>query len=111
MTQVKFIKIKRKKLLQALAAYNLLSHSQQDWQVIIKEFNSLSFSQRNQIVKEEQLREQLLKDKMTTTDEDMYLTCTMVNLNIVASKFDIDPTTVCMCIAPLGKINENILVV
>ena len=65
----------------------------------------------NQIVKEEQLREQLLKDKMTTTDEDMYLTCTMVNLNIVASKFDIDPTTVCMCIAPLGKINENILVV
>ena len=52
MSQVKFIKIKRKKLLQALAAYNLLSHSKQDWQVIIKEFNSLSFSQRNQIVKE-----------------------------------------------------------
>lgn len=111
MSQVKYTKIAKKKLLQSLAAYKLLSYSEQDWQVIIKEYNSLSFSQRNQIIQEEQLREQLLKDKMATTDEDMYLTCTMVNLNIVASKFDIDPATVCLCIAPLCKLNENILVV
>ena len=111
MLQTKYAKITKKKMLQALAAYNLLSYSKQDWQIVVKEFNSLSLQQRTQIIKEEKLREELLKRKITTTDEDMYLTCTMVNLNIVASKFDIDPTTVCMCIAPLGKINENILVV
>ncbi len=111
MLQTKYAKITKKKMLQALAAYNLLSYSKQDWQIVVKEFNSLSLQQRTQIIKEEKLREELLKRKITTTDEDMYLTCTMVNLNIVASKFDIDPATVCMCIAPLCKITENILVV
>ena len=68
-------------------------------------------NQRNAIVQEEKLREKLLKEKLTSSDDDMYLTCSMVNLNIVASKFDIDPATVCLCIAPLCKLNENIIIV
>ena len=94
-----------------MRAYTLLSHSLQDWTVIIKQYNSLSLNQRNAIVQEEKLREKLLKEKLTSSDDDMYLTCSMVNLNIVASKFDIDPATVCLCIAPLCKLNENIIIV
>jgi len=111
MAHIKYARIKKNKLLQAMRAYNLLSHSLQDWTVIIKQYNSLSLNQRNSIVQEEKLREKLLKEKLTNSDEDMYLTCSMVNLNIVASKFDIDPATVCLCIAPLCKLNENIIVV
>ncbi len=40
----------------------------------------------------------------------MYLTCSMVNLNIVASKYDIDPATVCMCLSKPCRQNEKILV-
>lgn len=94
-----------------MRAYTLLSLSLQDWTVIIKQYNSLSLNQRNAIVQEEKLREKLLKEKLTSSDDDMYLTCSMVNLNIVASKFDIDPATVCLCIAPLCKLNENIIIV
>lgn len=111
MPHIKYARIKKNKLLQTMRAYNLLSHSLQDWSVIIKEYNSLSLNQRNAIVQEERLREKFLKEKLTNSDDDMYLTCSMVNLNIVASKFDIDPTTVCLCIAPLCKLNENLIVV
>ncbi len=54
MKQKKYVRIKKDKLLQTLTVYSVLSHSIQDWQVIIKEFNSLSPSQRNAIIKEEE---------------------------------------------------------
>jgi hypothetical protein len=111
MPHIKYARIKKIKLLPAMRAYALLSHSLQDWTVIIKQYNSLSLKQRNAIVQEEKLREKLLKEMLTSPDDDMYLTCSLVNLNIVASKFDIDPATVCLCIAPLCKLNENIIVV
>lgn len=111
MPHIKYARIKKNELLQAMRAYSRLSHSLQDWIVIIKQYNSLSLNQRNAIVREEKLRENLLKEKLTGSDHDMYLICSMVNLNIVASKFDIDPNTVCLCIAPLCKLNENIIVV
>ena len=111
MPHIKYARIKKNKLFQAMRAYTLLSHSLQDWTVIIKQYKSLSLNQRNAIVQEEKLREKLLKEKLTSSDDDMYLTCSMVNLNIVASKFDIDPATVCLCIAPLCKLNENIIIV
>lgn len=111
MKQKKYVRIKKDTLLNALVAYSLFSHSRQDWKTIVKEFNALSFMQRNAVIQEGQKREKLLKEKISSQDEDMYLTCTMVNLNIVASKYDIDPSTVCLCIAPLCKMNENIIVI
>lgn len=110
MVNMKYARIKKNKLMQAFTAYCLLSHSIQEWQIIVKEFNGLATVQRNAICQEHQLLETILKEKIKNADEDMYLTCTMVNLNIIASKFDIDPATVCMCIAPLCKINEKIII-
>ena len=95
MPHIKYARIKKNKLLQSICAYALLSHSLQDWTVIIKQYNSLSLNQRNAIVQEEKLRENLLKEKLTGSDDDMYLTCSMVDLSI----------------APLCKLNENIIVV
>lgn len=40
----------------------------------------------------------------------MYLTCSMVNLNIVVSEYDTDPATVCMCSFKPCRQNEKILV-
>lgn len=111
MSRIKYKKIAKNKILQSFFAYKLLSHSIQDWHIVVKQFNALSLSQRNAIIKEEEHREALLKEKLTTKDEDMYLTCSMVNLNIVATKYDIDPATVCMCISPICKLDENIIVI
>lgn len=111
MKQKKYVRIKKGKLLQTLTAYSLLSHSMQDWQLIVKEFNSLSSNQRSDIIKKVEFREKLLKEKISNLDEDMYLTCAMVNLSIVASEYNIDSSTVCLCISPLCKMNENIMVI
>lgn len=111
MPHLKYVRIRKNEIIRNLTVYSLLSHSKQDWYVIIKEFNSLSLPQRNAIIQEAQKREKLLKEKIFSPNEDMYLTCTMVNLNIVASKYDIDPSTVCLCIAPICKMHENIMVI
>lgn len=42
MPHIKYARIKKNKLLQSICAYALLSHSLQDWTVIIKQYNSLS---------------------------------------------------------------------
>lgn len=111
MSKIRYKKIKKNEILKSFFAYSLLSHSMQDWYVVVKEFNNLSLSQRNSIIQEQELRDSLLREKLIIKDEDMYLTCSMVNLNIVATKYDIDPATVCMCISPLCKLNENIIVI
>lgn len=54
---------------------------------------------------------ELLKKQITILDEDMYLTCTMVNLNIIASIYNIDSSTVCMCLSPICKLSENIMII
>lgn len=100
MEKIKFAKVKKKELLQALYTYQ-----------IIKEFNELSFKQRKEIVREYTEMEETLKSKIVTKDEDLYLTCSLVNLHIIASKYNIDPSTVCMCISPICKYNEKIIVV
>ena len=48
---------------------------------------------------------------MKTQDENMYLMCMMVNLNVIAAGFDIDPATVCLCVTPICKLNEKIMVI
>lgn len=111
MEKIKFAKVKKKELLQALYTYQIVSHSMQDSNIIIKEFNELSFEQRKEIVRKYTEMEETLKSQIVTKDEDLYLTCSLVNLHIIASKYNIDPSTVCMCISPICKYNEKIIVV
>jgi hypothetical protein len=74
------------------------------------QFNDLTFTQRVEITKECSEREAKLKADVELKDEDMYLTCMMVDFNIVATRYAVDSATVCMCIKPPCKNNKNILV-
>lgn len=110
MKKPKYKKLTSESLEKSFFGYRLLSHSIQDSFTIIKEFNTLSEYQRKCIVKDYSKMEASLKKRSSTLDEDTNLTCIMVNLNIVASKFNIDPATVCMCVAPPCKLSEKILI-
>lgn len=111
MEKMKFAKVRKNEMLQALVTYQIISHSLQDGKTIIKEFNDLSFIQRKEIAREYTEKEEILRKQIVTQDEDLYLTCSLVNLHIIASKYNVDPSTVCMCISPICKLNEKIIIV
>lgn len=111
MGKMKCVKVSRKSIERMLFACKIMSESLEDDNVIIRQFNNLNPNQRTEIPKKHLKNEEKLKAYIENADEDIYLTCTMVNLNILASEFDIDPATVCLCIRPLCKGNQKILVV
>lgn len=110
MGKPKYIRVTRNNLNSIIQPCKILSQSLEDINIIIKQFNSLTSNQRSDIIREHIKREDLLKEQITTQDKDMYLTCSMVNFNIIASEYDIDPATVCMCISKVCRANEKILV-
>lgn len=110
MSKIKYKKITKETLEKSFNGYKFLSNSLQDTFVVIKEFNTLTEHERKCIAKEYSEKETLLIKSSSNLDEDTYLTCAMVNFNIVASKYNIDPATVCMCVVPPCKLNEKILI-
>lgn len=110
MGKIKYVKIRKIDFLKSIEVYRILSKSLQDENIIINQFNSLIPKQRLEIIKDYSERERLLNKQITSQDEDIYMTCLMVNLNIVATKYDIDSATVCMCISNFCKPNEKVLV-
>ncbi|WP_099224721.1 hypothetical protein [Listeria costaricensis] len=107
MSKMKYTPIKKNQLINSISTLKALSHSIQDWQQIMQEFNDLSITQRKDICQEQKRREELLKKRIPNTDKKMYLTCLMVDLNIIASTYDVDPTTVCMCVR--FRLNEKLV--
>lgn len=110
MGKPKYIRVTRNNLNSIIQPCKILSQSLEDINIIIKQFNSLTSNQRSDIIREYIKREDLLKEQINPSDEEMYLTCSMVNFNIIASEYDIDPATVCMCISKVCRANEKILV-
>jgi hypothetical protein len=110
MKNVKYVRISPKDIDGILIAYKTLSESLENHNVIIGQFNSLTPTQRTTIKNEWSKLESILKSKVDHHNDDMYLTCIMVNLNIIATKYNIDPATICMCINPPCKANCKILV-
>ena len=110
MGNIKYVRISPKDINGILITCKTLSESLEMPNVIIRQFNSLTSVQRIAIATEWSKREAILKSRMEHNNDDMYLTCSMVNLNIIAAKYNIDPATVCMTITHPCKPNCKILV-
>lgn len=110
MGNIKYVRISQKDINGILIACKTLSESLEIPNVIIRQFNSLTSAQRTTIASEWSKCEAILKSNVEHNNDDMYLTCSMVNLNIIAAKYNIDPATVCMSIRPPCKSNQKILV-
>lgn len=113
MNNTRYIKYSKDRISQIINASKIFSHSIQDNKIIIKEFNSLSKIQRNSIIKEQKRKEKILQEKIRKSSnlaDNVALLCTVADLNIIASEYNINPATVCLCISGLCKSNEKILV-
>ena len=88
-----------------LFAKSLCPHSK-----ILKEYNELTPVQRNEIKKLFATYDQLRAKKIPKEDTDAWLIGIMVDANIIACEYDIDPMTVVLCINPICRPTERIVI-
>ena len=110
------MKTKYKIILQkdALKWYNIsncFAKSLYPFSDAVKQFNKLSINDRNNIRRLYSKYDEIRRNKIPNGESDAaWLTCVMVDSNIIATEFDIDPLTAVMCINPPCKINEKIVI-
>lgn len=79
--------------------------------VALKQFNSLSAVQRACIKKTFEEYEQKRKNKIPKGEMDSaWQISVMVDSHIIATEYNIDPLTVIMCLNPICRDNEKIIV-
>ncbi len=105
---MRYYRMSRSKINILFELYNEMTGSYQNFSKPIKEFNSLTVSRRKEVQTafkklENQKNKELLKELEAFEVE------TMVNFQIVASVYEIEPTAVALCVNPPCKMNERIL--
>lgn len=104
----RYIKIEKSSIESSLFGSKLFSRSLQDDSVILKEFNGLTNNQREKIKSEYENRGDVLRGAING-NEAVWETLIMVEANIIAAKYDIDPATVILCLTDICKSYEKII--
>lgn len=89
---------------------NIFAKSLCPHEVALKQFNQLDAKKRIEIKKQFDIYDDIRRKNMPNRDEKAYFISVMVDANIIATEFDIDPLTAILCVSPPCKPNECILV-
>jgi len=89
---------------------NLFAKSLCPRNLILKQYNNLSASQRIEIKKRFNDYDSLRRKRTPKGDEDAWIIGVMVDAHIIAYEYDIDPLTAVMCINPVCKATEKLIV-
>lgn len=77
----------------------------------LKQYKALTVGERIAIKKEMTLRDEIRKNRsVEPMDTFAFELSVLVDMNIIATEYDIDPLTVAMCINPPCKISSNVFV-
>ncbi|MBR6506906.1 MAG: hypothetical protein IKT37_04815 [Clostridia bacterium] len=105
------VSIKNKKdVSKWICVCNLMAKSMCDHNIAISQFNALSPSDRITIKKRLNECDEIRKTKIPNTEQDAWIIGIMVDAHIIAYEYDIDPLTVLLCINPICKPNEKLIV-
>lgn len=97
-------------VLKWLETSNLLAKSMCDYHTVLSQFNSLTPSNRIKIKTRFNECDEIRKKKIPITEQDAFIIGIMVDANIIACEFDVDPLTVMLCVNPICKANERIII-
>lgn len=75
----------------------------------LEQFNKLTPVQRSEIKSSFSKYDQIRRRKILKGETDSaWALSVMVDANIIATEFNIDPLTVVMCVDPICKVNEKV---
>lgn len=109
--KIKYKIISNKEALKWYNLSNLFAKSLCPINIAIHQFNQLSSYERSNIKKEFKKYDDIRRIKIPKGESDAtWFTSVMVDANIIATDFNIDPITAVMCLTPPCRINERIIV-
>ncbi len=89
---------------------NFLAQSLCPHDKVLKEFNSLNNIQRNEIKDLFLMYDRLRASKIPENESEAWMIGIMVDANIIACEYDIDPLTVTLCMNPICRPTERITI-
>ena len=99
----------KKDALKWLEVCSLLAKSMCDYNTVLSQFNSLSASDRINIKTRLNECDETRKRKIPNTEQDAWVIGIMVDAHIIACEYNVDPLTVLLCVNPICKANERII--
>jgi len=95
-------------------ASNMFAHSKFPFKKALSQFNNLSELSRKEIACEfkryDSIRRKRIPKSPRIEKDDAFLTCVMVDANIIATEYNIDPLTAIMCINPPCGCDEKVII-
>ena len=91
-------------------ASNLLTKSLCPRSKVLKEYNNLSPTQRIEIKELFKMYDQLRMKKIPSGESSAWVTGIMVDANIIACEYNIDPLTAILCTNPICRPSERIII-
>lgn len=110
--KVKIKKITKSQFDECCNIANMLAKSLCPTDIVFKQFNNLSISDKNRIKKDFERYDEIRRRKIPIGEvEQAWFDCVVVDANIIATEFDVDPLTVMLCLHPPCKPNEKLVVI
>ena len=89
---------------------NIFARSICNPHTILKQYNALIPDLRRQIKNKFLICDEIRRTKIPNTEDEAWFMGVMVDAHIIGTEYNIDPLTVILCINPICKANEKIIV-
>lgn len=89
---------------------NIFAKSLCDQKIILNQYNTLTADIRIKIKNQFKACDDIRRKKIPNTETEAWFTGVMVDANILATEYNIDPLTVMLCVSPICKPSERILI-
>lgn len=100
----------RKEVYTWLDICNSFAKSLSEYDVALRQYNRLTSIERHTVKRKFQECDEIRRKKIPSGDGEAWITGIMVDAHLLANDYNVDPLTIVMCMNPLSKPNEKILV-
>lgn len=108
--KTKFVIKSKKEVFNWFDVCNLLAKSMCDYSTVLSQFNSLSPSNRITIKNRLNECDDIRRKKVPSTEQEDWLIGIMVDAHIIACEYNVDPLTIMLCVNPICKANERLII-
>lgn len=88
---------------------NLLAKSLCEYNMALSQYNKLTQHERYSIKRQFQKCDEVRRKKIPSGEGDDWIIGIMVDAHLLASEYNVDPLTIVMCVNPISKSNEKII--
>lgn len=89
---------------------NLFAKSLCEYNIALNQYNKLTQYERCNIKRQFQKCDEVRRKKIPSGEGDDWMIGIMVDAHLLADEYKVDPLTIVMCVNPISKSNEKIII-